>query len=366
MLKVRTLGAGGGTIARIGKDGLLKVGPDSAGAMPGPACYGRGGEEPTVTDANLVLGALGGAALAGSLKLDEARARQAIESRIARPLGLDVVAAAAGIIRIVDNQMAIDLRLALQEQGQDPRHFALMAFGGAGPLHAAALARMVGISHVLVPTRPGLNCAIGLLQTAVRRTYLGSAIGRLSAYPAERINAVFAGLEERARSDAAGDGFTGGALRLRHQVEMRYPQQGYQLAVDCPHPFGDADRARLKAAFDALHRQTYGQAAETEDAEIVTFRLQAEVEVPRYEIAALPAGDDHAARARKGERQVFDIERDRFVTAGVYDRDRLAPGDVIEGPAIIDQFDATTVVLAGQTLRVDPSGTLVIETGAAA
>lgn len=364
MLKVRTLGAGGGTIARIGKDGLLKVGPDSAGAMPGPACYGRGGTEPTVTDANLVLGALGDAALAGSLKLDGMKARDAIDVRIAKPLGLDVVAAAAGIIRIVDNQMAIDLRLALQEQGQDPRHFALMAFGGAGPLHAAALARMVGISRVLVPTRPGLNCAIGLLQTAVRRTYLGSAVGRLSQYPAERINMVFAGLEARARADAAGDGFARDALRLRHQVDMRYPQQGYQLAVDCPHPFADADRVRLKAAFDALHRQTYGQAAEAEDAEIVTFRLQAEVEVPRYEIAPLPAGDGNAARARKGERQVFDVARDAFVTAGLYDRHRLAPGDVIEGPAIIDQFDATTVMLAGQTLRVDRFATLVIETGA--
>jgi len=239
-----------------------------------------------------------------------------------------------------------------------------MAFGGAGPLHAAALAGMVGISRVLVPTRPGLNCAIGLLQTAVRRTYLGSAVGRLGQYPAERINAVFAGLEARARADAAGDGFARDALRLRHQVDMRYPQQGYQLAVDCPHPFADADRVRLKAGFDALHRQTYGQAAEAEDAEIVTFRLQAEVEVPRYEIAPLPAGDGNAARACKGERQVFDVARDAFVTARLYDRDRLAPGDVIEGPAIIDQFDATTVMLAGQTLRVDRSATLVIETGA--
>jgi N-methylhydantoinase A len=366
MLKVRTLGAGGGTIARIGKDGLLKVGPDSAGALPGPACYGRGGEEPTVTDANLVLGALGGAALAGSLRLDEARARQAIETRIAKPLELDLVAAAAGIIRIVNNQMAIDLRLALQEQGQDPRQFCLMAFGGAGPLHAAVLARMVGISRVLVPTRPGLNCAIGLLQTSVRRTYLGSAIGRLSAYPVERMNALFAGLEERARADAEADGFARGSLRLRHQVEMRYLQQGYQLAVDCPHPFDDADKATLKAAFDAVHRRTYGQAAEAEDAEIVTFRLHAEVGVPRYDLAAGPAGEGHVARARKGERQVFDIDRDGFVTAGLYDRDKLRPGDAIDGPAIIDQFDATTVVLAGQTLRVDPYGTLVIETGTAA
>ena len=289
MLRVRTLGAGGGTIARIGKDGLLKVGPDSAGAVPGPACYGRGGEEPTVTDANLVLGALGGSALAGNLRLDAARARQAIETRIARPLGLDLIRAAAGIIRIVNNQMAIDLRLALQTHGQDPRQFALMGFGGAGPLHAAALARMVGVARVLVPLRPGIHCAIGLLQTSVRRTYLGSAVGRLGSYPVDRIHALFSGLERKAHADADAEGFARTALRLRHQVEMRYLQQGYQLAVDCPHPFGEADRPALKAAFDALHRRTFGQAAETEDAEIVTFRLQAEVDVRRYELAARPA-----------------------------------------------------------------------------
>jgi N-methylhydantoinase A len=364
MLKVRTLGAGGGTIARIGKDGLLKVGPDSAGAVPGPACYGRGGEEPTVTDANLVLGALGSGELAGGLRLDAGLARQAIDT-IARPVGLDVVTAAAGIIRIVNNQMAIDLRLALQEHGQDPRRFCLMAFGGAGPLHAAALARMVGIPRVLVPLRPGINCAIGLLQTAVRRTYLGSAIGRLAAYPAEWINAMFAGLEQQARADARADGFSADALRLRHQVEMRYPQQGYQLAVDCPYPFGDARKGALKRAFDALHRQTFGHAADTEDGEIVTFRLQAEIEVPRYDIAAAPAGDGDAARALAGERELFDVVRGGFVTARLYGRDKLRAGDAIAGPAIIDQFDATTVVLAGQTLRVDPYGTLVIDAGAA-
>ncbi len=366
MLKARTLGAGGGTIARIGKDGLLKVGPDSAGAVPGPACYGRGGTEPTVTDANLMLGARGNAALAGELRLDMGRARAAIEESIAQPLGLDAVAAAAGIIRIVNNQMAIDLRLALQEHGQDPRRFALMAFGGAGPLHAAALARMVGIPRVRVPPRPGINCAIGLLQTEVRRTYLGSAIGRLGAYPIERINALFAGLEQQARADAAADGFAREKLRLRHQVEMRYPQQGYQLAVDCPHPFGEADKARLKRAFDTVHRQTYGQAAEAEDAEIVTFRLQAEIEVPRYDIAAAPAGDGNAARALTGTRELFDVGRGQFVTASLYGRDKLRAGDTIAGPAIIDQFDATTVVLAGQRLHVDLFSTLVIETGASA
>jgi N-methylhydantoinase A len=314
-----------------------------------------------VTDANLVLGALGESPLAGDLRLDVARARHAIDTRIAKPLGLDPVRAAAGIIRIVNNQMAIDLRLALQTHGQDPRHFALMGFGGAGPLHAAALGRMVGVARVLVPTRPGINCAIGLLQTSVRRTYLGSAVGRLGSYPLERINAQFAELAQKAHADADADGFARSALRLRHQVEMRYPQQGYQIAVDCPHPFGAGDRPALKAAFDALHRQTYGQAADAEDAEIVTFRLQAEVDVPRYELRPGRAGNGTAAQALKGERQVYDIERDSFVTAGIYDRDRLAPGATLAGPAVIDQLDATTLLLAAQTLRVDPYGTLVIE-----
>jgi N-methylhydantoinase A len=261
----------------------------------------------------------------------------------------------------VNNQMAIDLRLALQEHGQDPRRFCLMAFGGAGPLHAAELARMVGIPRVLVPPRPGINCAIGLLQTAVRRTYLGSAIGRLGAYPAERINAQFAGLEQRAQADAEADGFAKSALRPRHQVEMRYPQQGYQLAIDCPYPFAEADKAPLRRAFDATHRQTFGQAADAEDAEIVTFRLQAEIEVPRYAIAPAPTGDGDAARARTGERALFCLARAAFVTAALYDRDRLRAGDTLAGPAIIDQLDATTVVLAGQTLRVDSFGTLIIE-----
>ena len=182
MLRVRSLGAGGGTVAEIGKDGLLKVGPRSSGSVPGPACYGRGGTEATVTDANLLLGALSSETLlAGTLQLDEAAARAALE-RTGAALGLDALQTAAGIIRIVNTQMAVDMRLALQEQGQDPRSFALVAFGGAGPLHAATLARSVGIPTVLVPLYPGLNCALGMLQTSVRHSYLRSEIGSLRAH----------------------------------------------------------------------------------------------------------------------------------------------------------------------------------------
>jgi N-methylhydantoinase A len=364
MLRVRTLGAGGGTIAWIGKDGLLKVGPQSAGSQPGPACYGRGGEAPTVTDANVVLGALGGdTVLAGSLQLDVDRATQAIE-RVAKPLGLDVLAAAAGILRIVNTQMAVDLRLALQEQGQDPRKFALVAFGGAGPLHAATLAESVGIPTVLVPPYPGLNCAMGMLQTSVRHSYLRSEVGVLSRFPTQRMNALFGELVDEALAEAAEEGFARDAVKLTRLLDLRYPHQGYTLPVPCPVVVADNDKVTLKQAFDALHGQVYGQSAPKEDAEIVTFRLQAEIDVPRLELPKLPPGDGNAARARKGERKLFDIDGGSFVAAGIYDRARLLAGDRIEGPAIIDQFDATTVVLAGQTATVDPTATLVITVGA--
>ena len=363
MLRVRTLGAGGGTIAWIGKDGLLKVGPRSAGSVPGPACYGRGGEEPTVTDANVALGALSGdTVLAGSLRIDAARAARAIET-VAKPLGLDVLQGAAGILRIVNTQMAVDLRLALQEQGQDPRKFALVAFGGAGPLHAAALARSVGIPTVLVPPYPGLNCAIGMLQTSVRHSYLKSEVGVLSRFPTGRMNDLFRELREQALAEASEEGFAHEAVKLTRLLDLRYPHQGYTLPVACPADITDADKARLKHAFDEAHLQVYGQSAPREDAEIVTFRLQAEIEVPRLELPALAHGDGRAERASKGERPLFDIEENRFVRASVYDRQALMAGDTIAGPAIIDQFDATTVLLGGQTATVDDTATLIIQTG---
>ena len=363
MLRVRTLGAGGGTIAWIGKDGLLKVGPRSAGSVPGPACYGRGGEEPTVTDANVAMGALSGdTVLAGSLRIDAGRAARAIET-VAKPLGLDVLQGAAGILRIVNTQMAVDLRLALQEQGQDPRKFALVAFGGAGPLHAAALARSVGIPTVLVPPYPGLNCAIGMLQTSVRHSYLKSEVGVLCRFPTGRMNDLFRELREQALAEASEARFAHEAVKLTRLLDLRYPHQGYTLPVACPADITDADKARLKHAFDEAHLQVYGQSAPREDAEIVTFRLQAEIEVPRLELPALAHGDGRAERALKGERPLFDIDDNRFVRAAVYDRQALMAGDRIAGPAIIDQFDATTVLLGGQTATVDDTATLIIQTG---
>lgn len=363
MLKIRTLGAGGGTIAWIGRDGLLKVGPHSAGADPGPACYGHGGEQATVTDANLVLGVLSGdVPLAGRYRLDEALARNAIEAHVAQPLGMSLVDAAAGIIRIVNTNMAVDLRLALQEEGQDPRAFALVAFGGAGPLHAGQLARELGIPRVIIPPHPGINCAAGLLQTSVKHAYLRSSIGLLATTPPERITAAFLDLEAQALKDVADEGFSPESATLQRRLDLRYVHQGYQLTVDVPAgALSERDKPAIKAAFDALHRQVYGQAAEGEDVEIVTFRLLAEIAVERFAFPRLPGRA--AGCACTGTRRLYDIASRTWHEAGVYERERLASGERIEGPAIVNQFDSTTLVLAGQRATVDPRGSLVIEEG---
>jgi N-methylhydantoinase A len=310
-----------------------------------------------VTDANLVLGVLSGKTLlAGKLALDQEEARRALE-RVGAPLGFDAIATARGILRIVNTQMAVDLRLALQEQGQDPRKFALVAFGGAGPLHAAYLARSVGIPTVLVPLHPGINCAMGMLQTAVRHSYLRSEMGSLGTFRAERMRELFQALERDALTEAEEEGFSPGEVRLTRLLDLRYPHQGYTLAVEC----ADEDKATIKRAFDELHGRVYGQSAPREDAEIVTFRVQAEIELPRLELPHLAAGDGDAARALIGERPVFDIDKDASLPAKIYDRRQLRAGDRLAGPAVIEQFDATTLLLDGQAASVDPHGILVIE-----
>jgi N-methylhydantoinase A len=361
MLRVRTLGAGGGTVAEIGKDGLIKVGPRSSGSEPGPACYGRGGTEATVTDANLMLGALSSdTLLAGTLRLDAAAASAVLE-RTGAALGMDALQTASGIVRIVNTHMAVDLRLALQEQGQDPRSFTLVAFGGAGPLHAATLARSVGIPTVLVPLYPGLNCALGMLQTSVRHSYLRSEIGSLARIATWRVNELFVALEAQAMQEAIEEGFSPSEAKITRLLDLRYPHQGYSLCVPCPALFDEAARRKVKDAFDSLHQNVYGQSAPNENAEIVTFRLQSEIAVPRLTLPELARTDGNTARAIKGQRPLYDTELQRFMRVNVWDRAKLLAGDRFEGPAVIEQFDATAVVLAGQTVSVEANGVLIIK-----
>jgi N-methylhydantoinase A len=366
MLKIRTLGAGGGTIARVGPDGLPKVGPQSAGAVPGPACYGRGGTEPTVTDANLLLGALGSRSLLGGrMVLDVAAAHDAIE-RLGAQLKLDPLDTAAGIIRVVNNNMAINLRLALYDQGQDPRRFAIVAFGGAGPIHATFLARELHIPRVLIPARPGLLSAAGLLGASVRHIYIRSAVGMLASFPLGRMKEVFEALVAHAMDDAREEGVPQTALSLRREIDLRYHHQGYQLAVACPdRELTEADRDALRQSFDSIHQRVYGQSAPQEPVEIVTFRLIAEMTRPPVEVAPLPRADGSPVEsALCGERELFSPEAARSLTARIYERAKLLHGHELTGPAIVEQFDATSVIWPGQRARVDGFGTLIVETGA--
>ena len=365
MLQVRTLGAGGGTLAWIGPDRLLKVGPESAGANPGPACYGRGGDRPTVTDANLVLGSLGADnVLGGKMMLDKAVSEQVIKKVIADPLGIDIVQAAAGVVRIVNTNMAVDLRLAFQSRGEDPRKFMLAAFGGAGPLHSVLLARDLNIPRVIIPLYPGINSAMGLLQTSVRHVYVQSAVRRLSEMQAERMNEIFNILERRAEKDIAEEGFQPDQVSIIRQVDMRYQHQGYQIPVNCSSALlSDDDKSGLKYSFDTAHQKIYGASAPNEDAEVVTFRVIAEIEVPRLELPMQESGGGRSICEAIGVRPLYDLDSESFLNAKVFDRTLMKPGNTLDGPAIIQQFDSTTVVLQGMCCTVDLWGNMVIETG---
>ena len=280
-------------------------------------------------------------------------------------MNLNLTEAAAGIVRIVNNNMAIALRLTLQEQGHDPRRFALVAFGGGGPIHAPQIAGELRIPRVLVPLRPGLYSAMGLLQTQVRHRYLKSSIGVISNFPVDRMNRIFTDLLEQAREDMRAEDFQESEAVITRQVDLRYLHQGYQLTVDSPaREIAASDRGELKCAFDALHLRLYGQNAEGEEAEIVTFRLLVELAVPKLQVREIATGNGDPERARKGTRALYDHGSKRFGDAPVYQRERLLAGDRIAGPAIVEQFDATTVLAAGQQAHVDGFGNLVIDTGA--
>ena len=233
-------------------------------------------------------------------------------------------------------------------------------------MHAAALARELEIPHVLVPPNPGLTSAMGLLQTQVRHVYLRSSVGLVSAFPLERMEAHFVDLADRAMADVAEEGFASDSVSIRRQCDMRYLHQGYQLAVDCPTgTVNEETRAALKRAFDGAHQRVYGASAPNEDAEIVTFRVIVEIEVPRFNPPRIKSGDGDASRAQTGERALWDFATGAFTTAAIFNRRLLLGGDRIGGPAIVEQFDSTTVVPAGQSAELDAYATLVISTGTA-
>ena len=366
-LDMTTISAGGGSIAAIDGGGFLAVGPRSAGADPGPACYGRGGEEPTVTDADVVCGLLNPSYfLGGKQTLDAAASHAAIERRIARPLGLSVLDAAAGIRRIVDMRMADEVRVFAAKRGVDLASYTLLPFGGAGAVHAAAVADELGMQRILVPARPGAFSALGLLCTDVVHDYIRSALQPLADVSAEHAERAFAELESKARSELVAEGMDAGAARFGRELDLRYTGQGYELRTPLDGLFtGHLDATSLAAArerFDERHAQIHGHAAHERPVELVSYRVRVRVPVPKYEAReeAPPAAPRSVAAAVKGRRTIH-LDGRTSIEATIYERDRLDVAAAISGPAIVEQFDATTVIPAGWTARVDGLRNLMLE-----
>jgi N-methylhydantoinase A len=361
-LDIHTVGAGGGSIAYVDAGGLLKVGPRSAGAVPGPVCYGLGNDEPTVTDANVVLQTLNPShLLGGRMPIDRRRAEAAV-STLAGRLGLELMATAQGIISVVTANMAKAIRVISVQRGHDPREYTLVAFGGAGPLHAARLARELEIPRILVPRYPGILCALGLLLSDLKTNYAQTRLMPATPEALPRMTATFQELEARADSWFEKEGIAPAARTLRRTVDMRYAGQNYELPVSFPdEPVGPALLKALTAGFERAHEQMYGYIAEEEPIQIVTFRLEAVGAVRHAELTAHPPATSDVVLAKGGEREVWLAEARGFVTCPVYDRERLAPGHRIDGPSVIEQMDATTLLLPGQTAIVDPYLNLIIE-----
>ena len=380
MLDIHTVGAGGGSIAYV-DSGLLKVGPRSAGADPGPACYGRGNTEPTVTDANVVLQTLNPThLLGGRMKVRQDLAAAAIE-RLAGQLGLGLMETAQGIISVVTANMARAIRVISVQRGHDPRDYTLMAFGGAGPLHAARLAQELDISRILVPRNPGILCAMGLLLTDLRADFATTRLRTLDADALEPIEQAFAALREQAEVWFQTEHIDPAARHLSRTVDMRYAGQNYELAVPVPSGQITAETLSVLAAgFAEAHQRMYGFLAEEEPVQLVTFRAEATGIVPKATLQAQDETGPDASAARTGSRKVWlPKEPDRVgPTVGaresgartgvggwnecpVYDRDRLRPGNRILGPAVIEQMDTTTVVLPGMAASVDAFMNLILQ-----
>jgi len=365
MLDIHTVGAGGGSLARVDAGGHLKVGPRSAGADPGPACYGRGNQEPTVTDANVVLGVQHPAhLLGGRMAIDRSRAEAAIGGLAAR-LGLDVMRTAQGILSVVIANMAKAIRVISVERGHDPRDHVLMAFGGAGPVHAARLARELEIRRVLVPRNPGILCAMGLLLTDLR---VHLSAGRMAPLDQAGLPAVadgFRSLEAQAAGWFAQQGISEADRATARGIDMRYEGQAHELSVACPAgPLDATALALLRERFEAAHAQIYGYAAPGEPIRVVTLRLEATGRVPKATLVAHAPATTPVVATVVGERRVWLPEAGDALACPVHDRERLGPGHVVAGPAIIEQMDSTTLVLPGQTAKVDAWLNLMIEEGA--
>src|SRR5712691_848164 len=360
-VNVRSVGAGGGSIAHVPEvTGALRVGPESAGADPGPACYGKGGADPTVTDANVVVGHLPPQLLGGEIKLDVEAAKVAVQ-KIGDALSLDVHRAAEGILDIVNENMAGALRLVSVQRGYDPRDFALVAFGGAGPMHANAVARIMGSFPVLVPPAPGLLCATGDLVADFRNEFARTFIRTVDQVTGDELKAILDELGGEARQWLLRENVPAERQRLAFNVDMRYYRQGYEIPVEIdPALLAGDGTTMLAERFHQIHEQFYRFKMEETICEIVNLRAIGYGTMPE---PTLPEGEPgagaDASHALVDEHEVYF--QGQWLPTKIYDRSQLVPGNRIEGPAIVTEFDSTTVVLAGHAAEVDRFLNLLID-----
>ena len=365
MAEVDSIGAGGGSIAYVDAGGQFQVGPRSAGADPGPCCYDRGGIEPAATDCQVVLGRINPEGfLGGRLPLKPALAREAIERKLARPLGMSVEEAALGAIKILNHSMVQAIEINSIRRGYDPREFALVAFGGAGPLFACEIARELAIPAVVVPTHPGLTSALGLLTSDISYDYSRTLWQALGSTDIDRLRSAFAELEARARDQLVRDGFAPGDVTFLRLADCRYQGQGYELRVDAPGgPIDAAFAAALVDGFHAAHERRYGSHSPGRPVDLVNIRVVGVGRIPHLAGRLIAKGEaTPPPGAAAGTRDVvFEVDgRPKPLPAAVFRREALLAGNVIVGPAIVEQMDTTTVIPPGLSARVDEHGNIII------
>jgi N-methylhydantoinase A len=366
MMDIFEVGTGGGSIARV-EDGGLRVGPQSAGAAPGPACYGRGGEAPTVTDANLLLGRLAADRfLGGEMPLDAAAAERAM-AQLGKSLGLGTTAAADGILRIAATTMSYAVKGVTTERGLDAGDFVLVAYGGAGPLHAVAVAREIGMRRVIIPKAPGVFSAFGMLFSDLRYDFVRTWLRQLGDAPFDTIERIYHELEAQGRAAIAAASVKPQKITVKRAADMRYVGQEHAVTVDLPPAiFARRDREGMKRLFDAMHEQRYGTCAPAERAEVVSLRTTVAGEMRKPALARTMRGSATPQKAAfTGKRSVYFREAGGFRPVSTYARAALLAGNRIKGPALIEEHASTTVLMRGDVCQVDAYGNLVIAVGRA-
>jgi len=357
------IGAGGGSIAWIDSGGALRVGPKSAGAEPGPACYGLGGAEPTITDAYIILGIINSEYfLGGEMEIDMEKAKDTVKERIADPLGIDPVDAASNIVEVANSNLVRGARIVTVERGSDPRDIVMMAFGGAGPMVASSLMDELGFKRVIIPEAPGLFSAYGLLVSDVGHDYVHSWIYETRDLDIEELNRTFNQLEKKGLEDLSSEGFEKESIRVSRSLDMRYLGQSYELNVPIPQrEITYESLVEIENSFHARHDARYGYCAKEETLQSVNLRLSAIGVTPPPMIKAKKEADPAPDKALKGFRDVYLTRSGGQTRCAIYDKYRLKPGNKLMGPAIIEQIDSTTFIKPEHEARIDPYSQIVLQ-----